>query len=658
MTQSRPSPSAPYDAAPPGRRIMTGRATAVGLMAVVTVTLAGPYSEWVVRSSYMTTNYFPLGLAFIFIFLVAVLNPLLKLVGRCYGLGGDELGVVHMMLIAAVSVPTYGITGYVISIAASPFYYATTENGWAEYLHHYIPRWVVPGGGPEVAWFFEGLPAGASIPWRVWLAPLFWWGSLIAATLALCVCLVAIFRKQWVEQERLSFPVVHVPLAMMEGAEDKRLLPRFMRSRLFWVGFGIAAFKIVWNIPGYFNSGWPGLPPVILRIPQGQIFPGISTILSLPLVGVTYFANVDVIFSIWVFYLVNLAEVTLFNRTGFSIGPPEMHSIRPSALSWQAFGAFAAIVLGGIWVAREHLREVLRRAFLNDASVDDGEEILSYRTAVFGCLASVVYILLWLHAIGIALSIAMLLVYAVVTIYLGLTRMVIEGGLMFVLGPLVPQAFPMHMVGPAALSGSTMTGLALSYGWVCDPIIAFLPCGANAAKVHSDRRFPRGTYLRAIALALGVSLALSFWFSLKLGYGFGSYNFGDFVFRRGGQVPFDTVISKMKAAEGFTFNRFAFLVLGALTTFGLTYLRHRFAWWRLHPIGFAVALTSPVRWTVLSFFVVWAVKVLIDRLGGLILYHRARPFFIGLVVGYFAAAGMSFVVDVIWFQGQGHVLYF
>ncbi len=636
--------------------VLTVRATAVGLVAVVLVTLAGPYSEWVVRSSYMTTNYFPLGLAFLFILIALFLNPLLRRAGPRFALRGDDLGVVYMMLTAAVSVPTYGMTGYLISIVASPFYYATPENGWATYLHPHIPRWAVPEGGPEMAWFFEGLPPGVSIPWRVWVGPLFWWGSLIVATLTLCICLVAVFRKPWIEQERLSFPVASVPLALMEGAEERG--PGFLRSRLFWAGFGVAALKILWNIPGYFNSGWPVLPPFQLNIPGGKVFPGIRAILTFPLLGLAYFANADVTLSIWVFHLVHLLEIALFNRTGFSVGASEMHSITPAALAWQSFGAFAAMTLGGVYATRGHLREVLRKAFRGDQGVDDSGEILSYRAAVFGFLGAGVYIVLYLHALGIALPAAILLVYAVVTIFLGLTRAVIEGGLMFVLGPLVPQAFPIHMIGPAALSGSTMTGLALSYGWVCDPIVAFLPCGANAAKVHSERRFPRGTYLAALGLGLGVSLLLSFWFSLKLGYAFGSYNFGDFVFQEGGQVPYDTMISKMKAGQGISAGHFEFLGLGLLVTLALTYLRHRFAWWRLHPIGFAVASTSPVRWTVLTFFVIWLVKVVTLRLGGMLLFNRAKPFFIGLVIGHFTGAGLSFIVDVIWFRGRGHVLYF
>ena len=45
---------------------------------MVGVNLGAPYSEWVVRSTHTTTNYFPLGLAFAFILVVVGINPLAK----------------------------------------------------------------------------------------------------------------------------------------------------------------------------------------------------------------------------------------------------------------------------------------------------------------------------------------------------------------------------------------------------------------------------------------------------------------------------------------------------------------------------------------------------------------------------------------------------
>ena len=637
---------------------MPGRGLFVGSLCAILINLLAPYSEWIVRSTLMTTNYFPLGLAFTFLVVVCVVNPLLKTVRASAGLSQADLAVVYMMLLAAVSVPTYGITGYVISVSASSFYFANPENGWADFLHQHIPRWIVPDPGQKTEWFFEGLPPGESVPWDVWIVPLFWWGTLIVATLALSISLIAVFRSQWIDKERLSFPLVDVPNAMIASSSPGVRMPGFMKTNLFWCGFGVSFLKVAWEIPHYFYPQWPSFGRIRLRIKRGKIFPGISSILTFPLLGISYFINTDVLMSVWVFNLVNLAEISLFNRLGFTIGVAEIYSVSPASLAWQGFGAFSALVFGGIWVAREHLQRIWRKAWHGDASIDDGHELMSYRSSVITIVASIAFILLWLNAIGISFFVSLLLVYAVIMLYLGLTRIVVEGGLVFVRGPLLPQAFAMHSVGPGLLGSRTMTGLALSYAWACDPIANFMPFGANAARIHTDAKLPRSTFLTAMALGLGISLVVSFAFSLKLAYATGGYNFGEWVFSRGGQVPFDTIVTKIKAGQGVQPWYYTFFGIGVLATTLLTYLRHRLPWWRLHPLGFSIASVGQVQWTMFTLFMAWMIKTIMIRVGGLMLYNRGKPFFIGLTLGHFAAAGLSFIVDAIYFQGHGHSHYF
>ncbi len=41
----------------------------------------------------------------------------------------------------------------------------------------------------------------------------------------------------------------------------------------------------------------------------------------------------------------------------------------------------------------------------------------------------------------------------------------------------------------------------------------------------------------------------------------------------------------------------------------------------------------------------------------MVLYRQWQPFFIGLLVGYALAVTLSFVVDMVWFPGQGHVVH-
>lgn len=81
----------------------------------------------------------------------------------------------------------------------------------------------------------------------------------------------------------------------------------------------------------------------------------------------------------------------------------------------------------------------------------------------------------------------------------------------------------------------------------------------------------------------------------------------------------------------------------------LSGLRYRFLWWPLHPVAYPLA--SSVNWTAswlwFSIFSSWFVKSLILRQGGLPLYRRSTPFFIGLIIGDFLVGGAFNVYGVL-----------
>ena len=53
-------------------------------------------------------------------------------------------------------------------------------------------------------------------------------------------------------------------------------------------------------------------------------------------------------------------------------------------------------------------------------------------------------------------------------------------------------------------------------------------------------------------------------------------------------------------------------------------------------------------------FIGWVLKAGIVKLGGVKGFRDARPFFIGLILGHFFGIGISFIVDMIFFPGNGH----
>ena len=61
------------------------------------------------------------------------------------------------------------------------------------------------------------------------------------------------------------------------------------------------------------------------------------------------------------------------------------------------------LCLGGLWLARSHLRSVGRGAFGPRGQVNDDDEIMSYRAAVFSTLGGSLFMILVLNAAGLPL---------------------------------------------------------------------------------------------------------------------------------------------------------------------------------------------------------------------------------------------------------------
>jgi hypothetical protein len=91
-----------------------------------------------------------------------------------------------------------------------------------------------------------------------------------------------------------------------------------------------------------------------------------------------------------------------------------------------------------------------------------------------------------------------------------------------------------------------------------------------------------------------------------------------------------------------------FFSVGVVVSLFLTVMRTAFHWWPLHPLGYALAGS----WTTVVFWfpclVAWICKTLSLRYGGMSFYLKARPFFLGLVIGEFGMAVLFAVLNVLW----------
>ena len=196
------------------QRIRSFRAVLIGAALSIFIGFAGEYSANQIGYEPAATHLPPVFLV-PFLFCVLLPNALVARIRPASALSFYELIMVFAMGWIASTVPDQAMTKYLLVVITAPFYFASPENSWETIFFPYLPEWLVLSDRAAARVFYEGLQSGQSIPWGAWLSPLFWWGSFILILLFVGACIVVMLRKQWVEHERLQFPLGEVGLHLI-----------------------------------------------------------------------------------------------------------------------------------------------------------------------------------------------------------------------------------------------------------------------------------------------------------------------------------------------------------------------------------------------------------------------------------------------------------
>ena len=307
-------------------------------------------------------------------------------------------------------------------------------------------------------------------------------------------------------------------------------------------------------------------------------------------------------------------------------------------------------------MARRHLIDVVRKALRPGHSIDDTGELLSYRAAVCCTIGGLAYTFFWFHAAGLELRMLLPFLFALLIVYVGLSRFVADAGTLYAYSPMSPQEFMVRVSGTASISASSMTLLTYSFVLRANARGFLLPALAQVVRLGDLIRGQGRRLFAAVALAIFVAFIVSILMTLYMGYTYGVSNFRDLPFTRYPTSLFDRTLSLMKSYTDTDPERLMFLAIGGGVMALLTYLRYHLPRWPLHPIGLPMAGTS-ARSSIVSIVLIWGVKSILLRTGGVALYRRGAPFFIGIIAGYTIAVFLGHLADSVWFLGQGHYLH-
>ena len=584
------------------------------------------------------------GAVFLLFVLTLILNPLLKLIHPRVGLNRGELLVVYIMMVMASPIPTLFV-GKFLSAISYPYYYATPENEWRELIHPYIPDWLMVHNVDIVKKFYEGGGRNEPIPWAAWQPVFLAWLPFVWALFLVMISLMIVMRKQWVEHERLIYPLMQVSLAMTEqGRYGERVSP-FFKNPVMWAGFAIPAlWGTLHGLYNYFPETIPiakEIDPLHLRL---TIFHGVAdmyVLLRFNIIGFFYFLKTEIAFSLWFFNLLAYAVRGIFGVLGITSPQTQSagHGVHNLILAQQAMGAMLVLFLGGLWSARRHLRGVLRKAFLGDSSVDDSGEILSYRGAVVVLMASSVIMVGWLWVAGLPMVFGLAILFLGMVVLFGYSRVVAEGGLSDGEPPVVPAGILVSAVGSSVLGPQGLVVLATTFLWTTGRNFVMVSC-ANSLRLGEELGGGKRALFWVILLALAVSLGAAIWMIMTLGHQYGAINLWIWG---GGEYSYAEKLIRTPL-EPHVWN-WINTAIGATIMTLLMVARWLYVWWPLHPLGYAIGPIWIIDALWFNMFLAWLIKVVVLKYGGVGLYRRTRPFFMGMILGYFTPAGFYLIVD-------------
>jgi hypothetical protein len=581
-----------------------------------------------------------------------LLNTLLRRVRPRLALSTHELVALYVAVAVASNLGGHDVLQILFTTIAYVVHNDTPASGWGSSILPHLPGHLLNTDRESV----DGLFRGNTTLYRwdhvlPWLRPLGWWALFAMLVVWTMLCLTSLFRRQW-DAERLSYPIAEIPLQIITGSTA------FWQSKVLWAGIAVGAAGQVINLAHNLAPSIPGVP-IGVQYYRFETYPwnaaGPLPVSSFPFAyGLTFLLPTQLGFSCWFFFLVSRLELVAAATLGYTEWGKAPY------IQQQGVGAILGLFLAVVYAARGELARTWSAAWgsafsmlgargMRRPSSDQPPEAMSPAMAVFGGLAGIVGLVVFSVAAGMRWQTALLFLGILFVIVVVVARLRAELGL---------PTFELYQVGAdqvlQRISGTTAwtrsdLGVMSLFFWLCRTHRQF-PMQTHVDALRLGRR--TGTHLPTLALiilaASALGIAAAFWALLHSTYqvGFDSAKFRGPAIWAFGREPWQKLeawYASPTPPDGGAVSAYGF---GLLFTLFLAAMRARFVWWPFHPAGYMVSGSFGLFRLWLPIFVSWLLKSLILRYGGLGLYRRAVPFFLGLVIGEFCAGFARTVLDL------------
>ncbi len=561
-----------------------------------------------------------------FLFLITVLNVSIQHIFSTSGLNPSELLVIYTMLSVASGICGLDMMQILITFVGGVKWMATPENEWQDLFFHHIPQWLVVSKLEVLTGFHEG---DSSIYLKsnilAWLTPVIFWSGFIIVLSFVMLCLTVVVRKQWIEKEKLSYPIIQLPLYLSLKPST------FLTDKVMWTGFILAGGIDLVNGLHFLYPSVPSfggqlydLHPFFTTSPWNAI--GWTPVPVFPYaVGLAFFMPLELSFSCWFFYLFWKAQLILGSVLGLRNLPNFPY------IEAQTSGAYIGLCMLAFWSTRQHLKQILLPiAVKGKNNTNSSLENNKDRWALIGAFAGYILLIGFSVISGMSLWTAVFFFTIYFTLSIGITRMRAELG---------SPVHDLHRAGTHYMMVNTLGSRTFSSGDLT--LFSFyqffnrayrghiMPHQLEGFKLAERSQMQLTRLFLAVLIAIIIGSVTAFWAALDASYQFGVFNIG--------KVPesFGQLQRWLTLPSPVDYGASIGIIFGLSFTFLLAILRMNLFWWPLHPAGYAVSSSWSINLFWFSIFISWFIKYVTLKFGGMKFHRRAILFFIGVILGEF-----------------------
>jgi hypothetical protein len=363
----------------PPPRLVSIRSVLVGLIGVLFVNILTPFNDYIVNNTSLVGTVLPVAAIFVLLLITLGINVPLRLLKPKWALGQGEVALALGMTLVSCAIPGSALLKYVPAHIVGIWTQGAGDGMYRKVLDDmHLPTWMFPttektdalsrARDPVIRDFIGRAQTKddmfiehfMAVPWHAWLAPAISYGLLYGSIFGIAIFLSVLVRRQWVENERLTFPLASLCVSLLEDPKPGRILNETYRSRLFWIAL-ISVFSLhgINALHLYFPLRWPEIPldfnlqGMMTEPPWVYMDPlFLKNKISFIVIGITYFVSSRIAFSIWACILLMQPIHMITQQQG------DGHAAYD-----EAFGAMIPYALMIIWLGRAEWWMVCRRLF-------------------------------------------------------------------------------------------------------------------------------------------------------------------------------------------------------------------------------------------------------------------------------------------------------